>query len=99
MANVTLTHGGKGRGLYGQTEGHESRNLNEWIEDRIHENDIAEGEWKDAMIAAALKGNLKEMSRLRDAMKSSYIKGGVPADLAQDRADANLRIAMGRLRL
>ena len=87
------------RGLYGQNEGNEQRSQNEWMDDRIHENWLVEGEWLKPMIAAAEQGNLKEMGRLRDAMKRTYIKGGVKSELAQDRADSTLRQAMGRLRI
>lgn len=89
----------KYRGLYGQSEGNEQRQNGEWVEDRIHENWLVEGEWLRPMTDAAERGDLKEMGRLRDAMKRTYVKGGVAPDKAQDRADTVLRQAMGKLRL
>ncbi len=88
-----------GRGLYGQNEGNESRSTAEWVEDRIHENWIAEGDWLKPMIAAAEEGNMQEMERLRNKMKEVYVEGGVEASVAQERADTVLRQAMGRLRI
>ena len=94
-ATLTTT----GRGLYGQNEGNESRSTAEWVEDRIAENELCEGEWLKPMQRAAEEGDLKELGRLRNAMKATYIRGGVLPELAQQRADANLRIAMNKLKL
>ncbi len=87
-----------GRGLYGQNEGNESRQTGEWVEDRIHENWLIEGEWQKPMTAAAERGDLKEVARLRDKMKEVYIEGGVHRDLAQQRADVVMTLAMNHYR-
>lgn len=87
------------RGLYGQTEGNESRSNNAVMEDRLSENFIAEGEWMVAMNNAAKDGDMKEMGRLRDAMKAWGVKGGVCPAKAQERADSVLRQASIYLKL
>ena len=99
MATATLTT--TGRGLYGQNEGNESRATGEWVEDRIAENWLVEGEWLSPMIAAARKGNMKEMGRLRGQDEGSLYrrwrrfrpragKGG-HGSAASDGQAANLR--------
>lgn len=87
------------RGLYGQSEGNESRSNSAVMEERLSENYLAEGRWMDAMNEAAKDGDMKEMGRLRDAMKTWGIKGGVAPALAQERADSVLRQASIYLKL
>jgi len=87
------------RGLYGQNEGNESRNGTAVMEDKLAENELVEGEWLNPMRKAAKGGRMKELARLRDGMKAAYVKGGVPADLAQERADSCLRQALIHLRV
>ena len=86
------------RGLYGQMEGNEIRSKTEQFEDLLHENWLVEGEWLKPMIAAAKRGNLKEIARLRDKMKLTYVMGGVDPELAQKRADSVMSQAMCKLR-
>lgn len=87
------------RGLYGQAEGNEKRCQLENFTDHLRENEIAEGEWLDRMVAAAVKGDLAKMARLRDEMKLQAINGGADPVMAQERADTVLRQAMGKLRI
>jgi hypothetical protein len=81
------------RGLYGQAEGNETRNANAVLEDHLRANEIAEGEYIAPMEKFAKQGNMKAMAKLRDTMKANYIRAGVPAHLAQQRADSVLSSA------
>lgn len=87
------------RGMYGQAEGNENRSTSAVLEDRMLENEMIEGEWLNPMRAAAKKGNVQELGRLRNAMVKSYTNLGVPAAKAQERADSCLRQAMAGMRL
>mgnify|MGYP001587097037 CR=1 FL=1 len=87
------------RGLYGQTEGNEKRGETALIQDVFRENEIAEGEWERPMVAAAKKGDLKELGRLRESMKSQAVCAGCNILKAQERADSCLRRAMSHLRV
>ena len=87
------------RGVYGQAEGNEARSATMVFTDHLRDNEICEGEWLAPMKRAAKQGDLREMGRLRDAMKRVYVKYGVPALLAQDRADSVLRQGMASLRI
>ena len=86
------------RGLYGCAEGNEVRGKGEKWDDHLNENRIAEGEWLNSMIRAAKEGDLKELTRLRNAMRTRYIQGKVNPTLAQERADSNLRQAMNHFK-
>lgn len=81
------------RGLYGQAEGNEKRSQTEWLSDRMDENHLVEGEWLGRMINCAKDGNMKGMALVRDQMRAAYIRGKVPPNLAQERADSCLRQA------
>jgi hypothetical protein len=87
------------RGLYGQNEGNESRSTSAVLTERLRDNEICEGEWLAPMQEAAKNGNMKRLARLREDMKTSYVQGGVPAILAQERADSLLRQALIYLRV
>lgn len=78
------------RGLYGQAEGNERRTTNAVFSDHLRANEIAENDYLTPMEKMAKKGDLKGMAALRDLMRTNYIRAGVPATLAQQRADAVL---------
>lgn len=78
------------RGLYGMTEGNETRDKAAVFGDHLRANEIAEGDFLAPMEALARKGDMVGMARLRDKMRTSYIAAGVPAALAQSRADTVL---------
>jgi hypothetical protein len=78
------------RGLYGQAEGNEKRNNTDVFADHLRANEIAEGEWLAQMEKHAKKGDMQGMAVLRDRMKTVYVRAGVPAALAQQRADTVL---------
>jgi hypothetical protein len=87
------------RGLYGQAEGNESRDNGAVFADHLRANEIAEGDYLAPMEALAKMGDMAGMARLRDKMKRNYIAAGVPAALAQSRADTVLSQGTRFLRL
>jgi hypothetical protein len=87
------------RGLYGQSEGNERRDNGAVFADHLAANTIAEGDYLAPMERLAKQGDMVGMARLRDKMRNSYIAAGVPAALAQQRADVVLSQGTRFLRL
>lgn len=87
----------KYRGLYGQSEGNESRQSN--LDELNADNMICEGDYLKPMIAAAKKKDMVKLAEIRNNMVNDYVKQGVPRHKAQERADSCLRQAMIHMRI
>lgn len=87
------------RGLYGQNEGNESRSQANVFTDICLDNELVEGEWERPMVAAAKKGQLSEIARLREAMKAQAVKAGCSREDAQKRADSCMNRALRFLKV